>query len=117
MRLLSDVILAFCLLPDMPSVVLTVRAIIRLYSGMGYRQTPFTSGYGPVFDFVPDMKTSGAITLLDRVAFFPGEEGEVEIAFLRSAYLGRMSAGTRFTFGEGGAPLGEGEVAELWWAS
>ena len=115
-RLLSGLTLAFCLLPIMPSVVLTVRAFIRLYSGVGCRQSPFTSGYRPMFNFIPDMKTSGAITLLDRVAFSPGEVGEVEMAFLRSAYLGRMGAGTRFPFGEGGVPLGEGEVMELWWS-
>jgi GTPase len=112
-RLLSVVILAFCLLPVMPSIVLTVRAVIRLYSGVGYRQTPFTSGYGPMFDFVPDMKTSGAITLLDRLAFYPGQEGNVEITFLYQAYLRHLHVGASFTFGEGRAPLGEGVITEI----
>lgn len=111
------VTLSFCLLPFMPTVVLTIRAVIRLYSGVGCRQSPFTSGYRPMFNFITDMKTSGAITLLDRVAFSPGEEGEVGVTFLRGAYLGRMGIGTRFTFGEGRASLGEGEVAGLWWSS
>ena len=95
------------------ALITTVRAIIRLYSGVGYRQAPFASGYGPVFDFVPDMKTSGAITLLDRPAFYPGQEGSVEIAFLSQAYLRHLDVGASFTFGEGRAPLGEGVITEI----
>jgi len=94
--------------------MIRILATIRLYTGVGYRQTPFTTGYRPLFNFVPEMKTSGHITLLDRLAFFPGEQWVVEIGFLSNAYLGtRMGAGTPFTFGEGRLPLGEGEVIEI----
>ena len=85
-------------------LVTTVRATIGLYAGVGNRQAPFTSGYGPVFDFVPDMKTSGAITLLDRPAFYPGQEGSVETAFLNQAYLRHLDIG---------ASLGEGMITEI----
>ena len=94
-------------------LVTTVRATIRFYAGVGNRQAPFTSGYGPVFDFVPDMKTSGAITLLDRPAFYPEQEGSVEIAFLNQAYLRHLDVGASFTFGEGRASLGEGVITEI----
>jgi GTPase len=71
------------------------------------------SGYRPLFDFLPTMKTSGQITLLDRTEFKPGEEGEVEIAFGHKQLLGELRVGTPFTFGEGSTLVGEGEVQAI----
>ena len=51
-------------------------------------EPPFYSGYRPLFDFIEETKTSGQITLLDREAFYPGDEGVVEIAFLIRRALG-----------------------------
>jgi len=52
--------------------------------------------------------------LLDREAFYPGDEGIVEIAFLIRRALGdNFSEGTKFTFGEGRKHVGEGEVKEI----
>lgn len=85
------------------------RAFIRLFESG--RKTPFVNGYRPLFDFVAEMKISGSITLLDRDEFCPGEEGEVEINFLSIGCLGSsFDEGSKFSFGEGGPPLGEGEI-------
>ena len=47
-------------------------------------------------------------------AFYPGDEGVVEIAFLIRRALGdNFSEGTKFTFGEGRKHVGEGEVKEI----
>jgi len=78
------------------------------------RKTPFTNGYRPLFNFKSEIKTSGQIALIDRKEFNPGDEGIVEIAFLNKDYLGiDFGIGTKFTFGEGGEPLGEGEVKAI----
>ena len=90
-----------------------IRATIRLYEGAGYRQSSFSSGYRPLFNFIPEMKTSGHIILLDRLECAPGEEARVGVTFLSGAFLGQLCVGTRFTFGEGREPLGEGEVTQL----
>ena len=51
---------------------------------------------------------------VDREAFYPGDEGVVEIAFLIRRALGdNFSEGTKFTFGEGRKHVGEGEVKEI----
>lgn len=86
-----------------------VKAKIKLYSGIGKRQTPFTNGYRPLFDVIAETKTSGMITLLDREEFRPGEEGVVEIKFLQANCI----EGTHFFFFEGKEPLGEGVVLEV----
>ena len=92
--------------------MIRIIASIRLYKD-GSR-TPFYSGYRPLFDFIEETKTSGQITLLDREAFYPGDEGVVEIAFLIRRALGdNFSEGTKFTFGEGRKHVGEGEVKEI----
>ncbi len=86
-----------------------VRAKIKLYSGQNKRQTPFTNGYRPLFDVLEKTKTSGMITLLDRQAFNPGDEGIVEIKFLEA----NCSEGTLFYFYESVEALGEGVVVEV----
>jgi len=89
-------------------------AFIKLYNNENGRKTPFFSGYRPLFNFIEEMKTSGQITLIDRDAFYPGDEGLVEIAFINRDYLGNnFSEGVKFTFGEGREPLGEGVVKEI----
>lgn len=92
--------------------MIKIKAIIKLYKDG--RKTPFINGYRPAFNFIEDLKTSGQITLINKEAFYPGDEGLVEIAFLNKDYLGvNFSEGTKFTFGEGREPLGEGEVIEI----
>ena len=94
--------------------MIRIRAIIKLYKSDNGRKTPFVNGYRPLFNFIEEMKTSGQITLIDREAFYPGDEGLVEIAFLNNDYLeDNFSEGTKFTFGEGREPLGEGKVKEI----
>ena len=94
--------------------MIKVKAKIKLYKSDSGRKTPFNNGYRPLFNFIPEMKTSGQITLKDREEFFPGDEVVVEIAFLNKDYLGNdFGAGTKFTFGEGAEPLGEGEIREV----
>ena len=91
--------------------MIKVKAKIRLYKDG--RKTPFISGYRPLFSFIEEMKTSGQIILNDQSEFYPGDEGVVEIVFLNKEYLGTFDIGTKFTFGEGHEPLGEGEIKEL----
>ena len=94
--------------------MIRVKANIKLHKNDVSRKTPFANGYRPLFNFIGEMKTSGQITLNDRKEFFPGEEGIVEIAFLSKDYLGDdFGVGTKFTFGEGQEPLGDGEIKEL----
>lgn len=94
--------------------MIKVTAKIKLYRTDGGRKTPFKGGYRPLFNFIEEMKISGQITLKDRTEFFPGDEGIVEIDFLNKEYLGNnFGVGTKFTFGEGREPLGEGEIKEI----
>ncbi len=94
--------------------MIRVRANLKLYRSDRGRKTSFTNGYKPLFNFITEMKTSGQITLKDKHEFFPGDEGIVEIGFLNKDYLGsNFGIGTKFTFGEGSEPLGEGEVKEI----
>ena len=96
----------------MNTPIIRIKAVIKLYSDV--RRTPFSSGYRPLFDFIKETKTSGQITLLDREAFYPGDEGIVEIAFLIRRALGdNFFEGTKFTFGEGRKLVGEGTILEI----
>lgn len=93
--------------------MIRVIANIRLYRHGG-RKIPFTTGYRPLFSFIEEMKTSGKITLKGMQEFSPGDEAIVEITFLNKKYLGNnFGLGTKFTFGEGREPLGEGEIKEI----
>lgn len=92
--------------------MIKIRAKITLYKKG--RSTPIISGYRPLFNFINEMKKSGMIKLLDRIELLSGDETEVEIIFLNNDYLGdNFRIGTKFTFGEGAVPLGDGEVKEL----
>lgn len=80
--------------------MLKIKAHIKLFSGG--RKTPFYNGYRPLFNFIEDMKTSDQIDLISSNQFSPGDEGEVEITFLTSEYLGAdFKVGKKFSFGEG----------------
>ncbi len=86
-----------------------ILASLYLYAGESSRQTPFETGYRPLFDVVEGVKTSGMITLLDREQFFPGDEGMVEIKFIEAD----CSKGMKFQFSEGREPLGEATVIRI----
>jgi len=89
-----------------------IKAHIILYENG--RETPFYSGYRPLFNFIEEMKVSGRINLIDSEQFSPGEEGEVEILFRNADYLGNdFDIGKTFHFGEGTVPLGDGVVKEI----
>lgn len=92
--------------------MIKVQASIKLYKNG--RKTPFRTGYRPLFNFIEEMKTSGQITLHDRIDFFPGEEGIVEIAYLHKQFLGKeFGVGAKFTFGEGREIFGEGVIEKI----
>lgn len=92
--------------------MIKIKAKIRLYAEG--RKTPFRNNYRPLFNFIDEMKTSGQISLKNQVDFSPGETGIVEILFMSKEFLGDgFDVGTQFTFGEGGKPLGDGEVLEI----
>lgn len=94
--------------------MIKIKAEIELYSGDEKRRTPFFSGYRPGFEFIAEMRTDGAIKLLDRESFSPGEQGQVEIVFLSGKYLGdSFSEGSKFRFFESAEPIGEGTVMEI----
>lgn len=94
--------------------MIKVKAKIKLFEGDNKRQTPFNTGYRPLFSFIKETKTSGQIVLMDRDVFKPGDEGIVEIAFLNKEYLGKdFGIGTSFKFYESEEPLGEGEILEI----
>ena len=94
--------------------MITVKARIRLFAGVKKRQTPFASGYRPMFRFIPEMSTSGKITLIDGGEFHPGEEKTVLITFSDDKYLGdNFNSGSTFTFHEGIDALGEGEIISI----
>lgn len=94
--------------------MITVKAKLNLYRGKDKRQTPFTSNYRPLFEFVEGMKTSGQITLVDKQEFRPGEDGIVTITFLNEKYLGEdFRVGKTVKFYEGKESLGEVEIIEL----
>jgi len=89
--------------------MITLKAKIKLYASG--RPIPFSTGYRPMFNFIEKMKTSGKIQLNDRERFYPGDEGIVLITFVSEKYLGfNLGSGSKFTFDEGGNPIGEGEV-------
>jgi hypothetical protein len=94
--------------------MIKVRAQIELYKGWNKRNTPFITGYRPLFQFGDEMKTSGQITLIGQEKFTPGEKGIVEISFLHKEYLGKLfRAGTSFKFFESNEALGEGKIIHL----
>lgn len=92
--------------------MIRVKAIIKLF--INGRKTPFITGYRPLFTFVEGVKTSGQITLKVQSGFSPGDEDIVEITFLRREFLGEnFGLGSKFTFGEGREPFGEGVIKEI----
>ena len=95
--------------------MIKVKALIKLYKGENVRKTPFITGYRPLFNFIDEMRKSGQILLINNSKFFPGEQGFVDIEFINNEYMGsNFGIGTKFTFGEGGVPLGEGEITHIY---
>lgn len=91
-----------------------IHARIKLYKGDKKRQTPFHSGYRPLFKFIEGTKTSGQINIIGRNQIKPGEEELVEITFLNEDFLGdEFKVGKQFNFYEVNEPLGEGEIVEI----
>ena len=94
--------------------MINVKAKIKLFEGENKRQSPFKSGYRPLFKFIEETMTSGQISLMNQEQFSPGEEGVVEIAFLNKELLGDdFRIGKRFNFYESEEPLGEVEILEI----
>lgn len=94
--------------------MIIIKAKIKLFKGKNKRQTPFMSGYRPLFKFIQETLTSGQINLINQKHFQPGEEGIVEIKFLNKEFLGDdFEIGKNFTFYEAKEPLGEGKVLEI----
>lgn len=94
--------------------MVNVQALIWLYKGEAVRQTPFASGYSPLFSFSKQTPTAGQITLTNQAVFSPGEEGMVQIAFSERQHLGTdFGVGTRFHFSEGAEPVGDGVIVSI----
>lgn len=92
--------------------MIKIKAHIKLYANG--RKNPFTNNYRPLFNFTKSTKTSGQIELIDREKMYPGECLDVIIVFLSKEYLGEnFIEGRRFTFDEGGDPLGEGVIITI----
>ena len=95
--------------------MIRIKANICLYKGENKRQTPFYSGYRPIFKF-NNTQTSGAIELIDKEKFNPDEESIVWITFLNKEYL-IDSEGEYildFTFSEVKEILGRGNVLQVY---
>lgn len=91
-----------------------INAKIELFAGNQFRQTPFNSGYHPVFSFIgANTRISGRIDLIDMDAFSPGETAIVQISFIAGMLKDdHFKAGENFTFGEGRHSLGKGQIIE-----
>lgn len=93
-----------------------VLANIELFIGENMRQTAFSSGYRPVFDFVnTKTKISGKIDLINMDTFVPGMSGIVEITFIQGMISDDyFKRGETFKISEGGKySLGKGQILEL----
>jgi len=90
-------------------------ARVTLYSWPDGRKTPIMTGYRPLFEFPGhNSKTSGRIDIIGKSTFEPGTTQEVEITFLETVLKkDAISPGTRFSFGEGPKPLGEGVILKV----
>ncbi len=90
------------------------KAKLKVYAGENKRRNPFTTGYRPMFEFVPNKRTTGQITLLNQQELKPGEEGIVEIKFITRELLGEdFDVGEKGYFYEAKEPLGEAEIIEI----
>ncbi len=94
--------------------MITIKAKIKLLKGEGKRETPFVSGYRPLFELIKSTKTSGRIRLIGQENFKPGEEGIVEIDFLNKDLIGNdFRVGKKFAFFESNEELGIGEILKI----
>lgn len=94
--------------------MIQIIAKLRLYNISNARKTPFATNYRPMFNTIPNMKTSGNIILIDRELFYPGDEGIVKIYFLNKKLIHDIVfIGAEITFGEGPIVVGEAEVLAI----
>lgn len=96
--------------------MIIIKAKIKLLKGNKKRKTSFFTGYRPLFLFTKDLRTSGAIKLINREEFKPGDEDVVWIYFLNKKYL-TDSEGKyilNFTFSEAKEILGRGNVLQIY---
>jgi len=93
--------------------MIKIKAYISLYKNS--RDTPFFSGYRPLFVFQEGVYTSGSIELQDRDIFHPGESGIVNILFVERKFLGHnFDIGAKFIFCESPrSNMGEGTVEDI----
>lgn len=101
----------------------SVKARLRLYSGIGKRNTPIQSGYRPTFWTIPESgeggmdgpgRTSGKIDILEADTVHLGEEKLVTITFVTEEILGvEFGVGMKVYFAEGSEALGEAEIIEV----
>lgn len=93
--------------------MLKIKAQIELYENS--RDTPFYSGYRPIFLFEEGEYTSGSIELLEKKIFYPGETSSVNISFGEKKILGpKFNIGVKFIFCESPRSImGEGIVQEI----
>jgi translation elongation factor EF-Tu-like GTPase len=96
----------------MPDLIKIIAKIKLLANG---RQTPFISGYRPLFNFNDAWsRVSGRIDLINMDQFEPGKEGQVYVTFIKGMIDNDIFvAGQRFTFGENEQSLGEGEIVRV----
>ncbi len=63
--------------------LIQISAKIKLFKGANATQTPFITGYRPLFNFKnANTKISGRIELVDRSTFAPGDTGIVKVSFV-----------------------------------
>ena len=98
------------------SDLIKLKATIHLFAGDNVRQTPFASGYRPLFLFSnAKTKISGRIDLIGGHSFEPGSSGAVTISFV-SGIIDEIyfRVGEKFTFSEGQNELGSGEIIDIY---
>ena len=96
--------------------LIKVLAKIELFAGENMRQTPFSNGYRPVFNFVnAKTKISGKIDLIEINSFAPGTSEIVQVTFIKGMISNDyFRKGETFTISEGGEyNLGKGEILEV----
>jgi translation elongation factor EF-Tu-like GTPase len=95
--------------------LISIEAKIKLFAGQEMRQTPFRSGYRPLFSFRDAItQISGRIDLINSEFFAPGQTDIVEVTFIKGILSENFfKIGEQFTFSEGQDPLGRGQIIEI----
>jgi hypothetical protein len=82
-------------------------ANLELYSGENKRKGFFQSDYRPLFD-IENKRYSGAITLINKEKFYPGEKDKVIIRFVSIDFpLKELKNNLYVEFYEATEPLGK----------